>query len=324
MLCIIENSTDPVWNLAAEEYLLKSFREDIFRLWRNGPSVIIGRHQNAMAQVDAAYLQSRGIPVVRRLTGGGAVYHDLGNVNFTFISARRSDEDAGAMFRRFTAPIVGALRSLGVDASLEGRNDLMIAGRKFAGNSMCIEGNRVLQHGCMLFNASLGDLSQALKSHPEKFEGKSVDSNRSRVTNISEHLPSPMSPSGFIAYLKESIAPLTSVYQYNDEDLAAIDQLVHTRYCRDEWNWGASPRYTFRNSRRFPSGSVELCLNVAKGVIDSAEIMGDYFFTLPTEDFCNLLKGVRHDRTAIEKALEGVPVGSYFAGLSSDDILNLF
>ena len=147
MLCIVDSTTDPYWNLAAEEYLLTALSEPVFRLWRNAPSVIVGRYQNAAAEINSEYVRTRGIPVVRRLTGGGAVFHDLGNVNYTFIDRKVEGEDTAAMFRRFTAPVISALRSLGVEASLEGRNDLVISGRKFSGNAVCVHGGRVLQHG---------------------------------------------------------------------------------------------------------------------------------------------------------------------------------
>ena len=206
MLCIVDSTTDPYWNLAAEEYLLTSLSEPVFRLWRNAPSVIVGRYQNAAAEINSEYVRTRGIPVVRRLTGGGAVFHDLGNVNYTFIDRKVEGEDTAAMFRRFTAPVISALRSLGVEASLEGRNDLVISGRKFSGNAVCVHGGRVLQHGTLLFSASVADLSGALNTRPEKFIGKSVQSNRSRVTNISEHLPArhrSMSVEEFITYLQD-------------------------------------------------------------------------------------------------------------------------
>ena len=216
MICIVDSTTDPYWNLAAEEYLLTALSEPVFRLWRNAPSVIVGRYQNAAAEINSEYVRTRGIPVVRRLTGGGAVFHDLGNVNYTFIDRKVEGEDTAAMFRRFTAPVISALRSLGVEASLEGRNDLVISGRKFSGNAVCVHGGRVLQHGTLLFSASVADLSGALNTRPEKFIGKSVQSNRSRVTNISEHLPArhrSMSVEEFITYLQDHIAGCTDTLE---------------------------------------------------------------------------------------------------------------
>ena len=229
MLCIIDSTTDPYWNLAAEELLLTGIDEPVFRLWRNAPSVIVGRYQNSAAEINTEYVQSHGIPVVRRMTGGGAVFHDLGNVNYTFIDKKIAGEDTASMFRRFTAPVISALRRLGVEASLQGRNDLVIGERKFSGNAVCVHGDRVLQHGCMLFSASVTDLSAALNTRPEKFTGKSVQSNRARVTNISEHLPEgkAMSVEDFIAYLQDYIAgrPGFTLRGYLPQEKADIDRL---------------------------------------------------------------------------------------------------
>ena len=210
MLYINDSCTDPYWNLAAEEYLLKSFSEPIFRLWRNESSIIIGQYQNAVAEIDTTYVKENGIKVVRRLTGGGAVFHDLGNLNYTFIEEKKQGEDAPAMFRRFTAPILDALNAIGVKAYLHGRNDLLIDERKFSGNAVCIHKNRTLQHGTLLFNASMNSLGAALKSRPEKFIGKAVQSNRSRVTNIHEHLPEEGCPVTDIISFKEYLAEYIS------------------------------------------------------------------------------------------------------------------
>ncbi len=201
MLYITDTNTDPYWNLAAEEYLLKNFTCPIFRLWRNSNAIIIGHYQNALAEIDYEYVKRNNIKVVRRLTGGGAVFHDLGNLNFTFIEQKRGMEESSAMFRRFTAPILEALNSLGVKAVIEGRNDLLIDGKKFSGNAICIYKERILQHGTLLFDADMGNLGQALKSRPEKFIGKAVQSTRSRVTNISSHLPQAMTLDMFQEYL---------------------------------------------------------------------------------------------------------------------------
>ncbi len=375
MLCITDTTTDAYWNLAAEEYLLKEYDRPVFRLWRNEPSIIIGRYQNALAEINTEYVRQNGIPVVRRLTGGGAVFHDLGNLNYTFIDTKRPDEDTSAMFRRFTAPIIAALRTLGIDAALEGRNDLVIRehisssnsqtsinpatygnskkeeiirSRKFSGNAICVHGDRVLQHGTLLFSASMNSLSEALNTRPEKFIGKSVQSNRSRVTNISEHLPADrqMDIEGFIAYLREfitgwkenqpaqnshkgnvdatsdntyqpcitsnSVASNFTLHTYSDADLQAIKHLRDTRYATEEWNFGQSPRYSYSNTFRLPCGLFEVYLEVRSGIITDCRIMGDYFFLRPTEDICAALTGTPHTHDAIHATLSRFPLADYF------------
>ena len=183
MLCVNNIYTDPYFNMAMEEYFLKNFTENIFILWRNEPAVIVGKHQNSLAEINVDYVTEKGIKVVRRLTGGGAVFHDLGNINFTFIENGSKPD-----FQKFTRPILDVLIDLGVDARFEGRNDLTIGGRKFSGNAIAVWKNRTLEHGTLLFSAVMEDLSGALKVNPLKFEDKAVKSTRSRVTNISEHL----------------------------------------------------------------------------------------------------------------------------------------
>ncbi|MBE6225317.1 MAG: lipoate--protein ligase [Bacteroidales bacterium] len=343
MLYINDTCTDPYWNLAAEEYLLKSIDEPVFRLWRNSNSIIIGHYQNALAEINIQYIKDNGIKVVRRLTGGGAVFHDLGNLNFTFIEERKPGEDTSAMFRRFTAPIIEALNSIGIRAYIEGRNDLLIDGKKFSGNAICIHKNRILQHGTLLFEASMDKLGAALKSRPEKFIGKAVQSNRSRVTNIKEHLL-PGNPYGitditsFEAFLSEFICnryPNIERYTFSGEDNNAIGKLCAEKYSQDNWNFGSSPSYSFSRTVKFPGGLVELYMNVEKGKISDLKIMGDYFFTLPTDEFCKKIIGTEHTHDEISKRLSEIdnhiktqenPLGisTYFNNIGQSELESLF
>lgn len=336
MLYINDFCTDPYWNLAAEEYLLKNFTQPVFRLWSNESSIIIGHYQNAYAEMDMEYVKRNGIKVVRRLTGGGAVFHDLGNLNFTFVEARHPGEDASAMFRRFTAPILDALNNIGVKAYLQGRNDLLIDGKKFSGNAVCIHKNRILQHGTLLYSASMNTLGEALKSRPEKFAGKSVKSNRSRVTNISEHLIPDRFPDGvhirsiqeFRKYLEDFVCsryPDIKPYRYTEADLEAIGKLAEEKYSQPVWNIGSSPSYSLKKVARLSGGVVELYMSVAKGVIDHIDIRGDYFFTLPTEEFCSRMEGCAHTPEAVAARLEEIDcIAEYFNNISAEELLGLF
>lgn len=352
MLYISDNCTNPYFNLAEEEYLLKNFSEPIFRLWQNDNAIIVGRNQNTISEIDSNYVQQNNIAVVRRLSGGGAVYHDKGNLNYTFIENHRTTEDTSAMFARFTSPIIEALNSLGVKAYLEGRNDLLIEGRKFSGNAVAISHGRVLQHGTLLFESNISILSAALKAHPQKFEGKGVKSNISRVTNIKEHLckksiteekqriaeeneqvagdnskREEVSVLWFKKYLGDwVIAHNKDIRQYSltEEDKRAIEKLVREKYSTAEWNYGESPKYAFSNSARFKGGGVEVYFTVNKGVIESLKICGDYFFTLPTEEFAKALIGTAHTREAITKKISTLNSGAYFNNITSDEIVNLF
>lgn len=331
VLCITDKGTDPYWNLAAEEYLLKNFPNPVFRLWRNSDSVIIGQNQNALAEINREWVVSHGIPVVRRLTGGGAVFHDLGNVNFTFIGQKAHGEDTLAIFRRFTRPVIDTLRQTGIDARLEGRNDLTIGGRKFSGNAIAIWKDRVLCHGCILFDTSVGHLSEALKSRPEKFIGKAVSSNRSRVTNICEHLPSPMDIGTFISRLKDTaLADRQALsdsgieaYAFTAADTEAIDRLVKEKYGLDSWNYGRSPKYSISRVRRFPTGLVEIYADISSGKISGISIMGDYFFEAPTEELEAVLTDCPYDKAYIADALRHAGLDRYIAGISPEQIADM-
>ena len=318
MYLIVDATTDPAWNLAAEEYLLTRRSEPFFRLWRNADSVIIGRHQNAYAEIDLDYVEREGIPVVRRMTGGGAVFHDLGNVNYSFFDL------PGPL--RFTDVMLEALASLGVAGSASGRNDLVLPdGRKFSGTAVCKHKGRVLEHGTLLFDASFDRLSATLRPRPEKFAGKAVQSVRSRVANLSSQLAVPLSVEAFIDFLAQHIGDALGCtpYVYSEDDLAAIDRLRAERFGSAAWNFGASPAFRFTNVRKFPAGLLEAHFDVEGGCISGLHIFGDYFFTRPTEEFCALLEGCLFDRKAIAGRLQGVPTGEYFSGISPDDILSL-
>ena len=327
MYYIIDKNTDPWWNLAAEEYLFKNMDKPIFRLWQNENAIIIGHHQNAFAEINTDYVRQKGIKVVRRLTGGGAVFHDLGNVNFTFIDNVSVNEDSASMFARFTLPVINALRELGVNAYLEGRNDLLIDGRKFSGNAVARFKNRLLQHGTLLFSASMADLSNALASRPEKFTGKSVQSNRSRVTNISEHLEKPLTIDQFIEHMHNFVAGEGSgyvQYTYSDEDIKAISNLRETKYSLDSWNYGKSPAYSYSKVLKFPAGLLEIYLQVNGGIIEEIKIYGDYFFNKDTYELVDIIRGCKHSHNAIKERVEKINLSDYFSNIEGEEFLSLF
>ena len=318
MYLIVDTTTDPAWNLAEEEYLLTQRREPFFRLWRNADSVIIGRHQNAWAEIDVDFVEREGIPVIRRMTGGGAVFHDLGNVNYSFFDLQD---------RRFTDVMLEALAALGVTGACSGRNDLVLEdGRKFSGTAVCKHGSRVLEHGTLLFDASFDRLAAALKPRPEKFAGKAVQSVRSRVVNLAQQLAAPLSVEAFIDFLAQHIGEALDCTPYvlSADDMAAIARLRDERFGHPDWNFGASPACRFANVRKFPAGLVEAHFDVRGGRICGLQVYGDYFFTKPTEEFCALLEGCPYDRKAIADCLQAAAVGEYFAGIETEDLICIF
>jgi lipoate---protein ligase len=323
VLIIKRHNTDPYFNLATEEYVMKEIAEDSFMLWRNAPSIIVGKHQNTLSEINVEYVKKNNIPVVRRLSGGGAVFHDLGNINFTFI--RTGQSDLLVDFRKYTKPILDVLLKLGINARFEGRNDLTIDGRKFSGNAEHIWKNRVLHHGTLLFSAHMADLGQALNVDPLKFQDKAVKSVRSRVTNISEHLKEPMDVMKFADLINEHIVsmyPDAVYYELTDEDHGKINEMVRAKYNTWEWNFGYSPNYNFKKIlRTSKSGTIEFDLDVKNGIIIHIKIFGDYFSRFDTEDIEEALMGVTHEESAIRIALEKFQLGDYFANLEMEEFL---
>jgi lipoate---protein ligase len=322
MLCIQDTNTDPYFNLAAEEYILKNFREDCFMLWRNENAIIVGKHQNTLSEINLDYVKEKRIKVVRRISGGGAVFHDLGNLNFTFIV---TGEDGNLVdFKKFTLPIIEVLQKLGIDARFEGRNDITIEGKKFSGNAEHVWKNRTLHHGTILFASVMNDLSSALKVNPLKFRDKAVKSVRSRVTNVSEHLKEKMDVIQFrdkvMEHIMEKYAD-SKLYEFTPEDLKKIEALREEKFARWEWNFGYSPKYDFNKLIKTDGGSVEFHINVEKGFIKALKIYGDFFHKRDIDVIEKSLLGIKHDQSAIKKALSEFDFDDYFKGVSLDEFI---
>ncbi|MDP2336904.1 MAG: lipoate--protein ligase [Bacteroidota bacterium] len=304
--CLNQSNTDPYFNLAAEEYFLKNFQEDFFMLWRSRPSVVVGKHQNALAEINHEFVQKNQIPVARRLSGGGTVFHDPGNVNFTFIRNVAKIQEVN--FNVFTVPIVEALKKLGVEAYTTGRNDLLIEGKKISGNAEHIHKNRVLHHGTLLFDSHLEDLKGALKADLSKFEDKAVQSKRSEVTNIANYLPNPLSVGDFKDFLFTEIRkniPESKVYEPTEADNEAIQKLSIEKY--QTWNWifGYSPRYRFTNKLETENGEIHINLLVEKGLLVEVSLSG----AMPEElsiKISEALVGNRHDFETVKSAISGM------------------
>lgn len=322
MLYIKNSSTNPYFNLAAEEYILKEKTDECFMLWRNEPCIVIGKNQNTLSEINIDYVKENDIIVVRRLSGGGAVFHDLGNINFTFIV--NDKEDSFTNFKKFTEPIIGVLKSLGVNAEFSGRNDLTIDGRKFSGNAQYNYKNRVLHHGTLLFSSNMTDLSQALKVKPIKFEGKGVKSVVSRVTNISEHLESPLNVMEFMDLIMKHIMTTgngQNIYEFTADDMKTITHMKDEKYSTWEWNYGTSPKYSFSSTKKFPGGNVEFNLNVDKGIIKEIRLFGDYFGKCDVSEIERALTGVKHSEEDIRRVLLGYDINNYFSNISIDDLI---
>ncbi|MEN8117927.1 MAG: lipoate--protein ligase [Bacteroidota bacterium] len=304
MLCIYLENTNPFFCLAAEEYLLKNFDEDIFMLWQSEDTVVVGKHQNALAEINYLFARENNITVARRISGGGTVFHDSGNVNFTFIKNVKSTAEIS--FKKFTQPVVEALAKLGIEATSSGRNDLLVEGLKISGNAEHIFKNRVLHHGTLLFNSNLENLGQAIKVVPGKYESKAVQSNRSPVANISAFLKKELSIKYFIGFLinvqleKEG----NSVYEISETDSEIIQSLVEEKFKTWGWNFGYSPKYSFKNEVEIDGKKLSVELWVKKGIVEECKISGDYFSIEEAEEISTGLAGMLHFYEDIQKLLK--------------------
>ena len=333
MLLIINDSKNAYFTQAAEEYLIDSFDEDIVMLWRNDNTVVVGKNQNTIEEIDAQYVRDNGINVVRRLTGGGAVFHDLGNVNYTVIQTYR--EGLFSNYEYFTEMVRDFLQGLGVRAVLSGRNDLMIDGKKFSGNAQCVRNGRMMHHGTLMFSSDVRDISGALTPNRKKIESKAVKSVRSHVTNISSHMrqhenneteESSMSAEEFMLLLYDFYLenyPGAVPYELTDSDRAAIQKLADEKYSTWGWNYGASPAFAAAASRKFDFGLVDVRLNVSRGRIKNIRIYGDYFGVRSMSEIEEMLAGTEYRIDAVEQALSRVNLSDYISGMTADELAEL-
>ncbi len=319
-------TTDPAFNLAAEQYVFDALPRDraYFMLWQNDNAIIVGKYQNTFAEINDAYVKEHGIRVVRRLSGGGAVYHDLGNLNFTFIA------DAGTLstlnFTIFCEPVIRTLARFGVTAEVNGRNDMTIDGRKFSGNSQYLKQGRIMHHGTILFDSDLSVVSNALQVDESKFQSKASKSVRSRVTNVAAYLPTPVSLPEFRSALLADIAQSVGgeAYDFSASDLAAIEKLRAERYGTWEWNYGFSPACTIERRARIEGcGTVEVRISVSGGLISEMRFYGDFFSVSEPEQLSARFIGLSPDAQGFEKALQGVDVSQYIVGLTNEALMQL-
>ncbi|MFD3155777.1 lipoate--protein ligase [Haloimpatiens sp. FM7330] len=326
MRYILNNSYDPYHNLALEEYIFKGIgqREDFIILWQNQPTVLVGVHQNTIEEINLEYVKKNNINIVRRSTGGGTVYQDLGNLNFSFITSY--DENNLIDFKRYTIPVIKALDKLGINTKLSGRNDLTIDNKKFSGNAQSLCKGRILHHGTLLFNSDLEVLSKVLKVEKDKIQSKGIKSVKSRVTNISDYLHKDIDINKFKEFLLENLFEEEDLQEYclTEKDIKSIKDLKENKYMTWEWNYGKSPKFNLKNSKRFTNGKVEILLNVNKGVIKNCKIYGDFLALTNVNTLEQKIIGLKYQEEELIKLLNSVNLKKYFGNISAQEVLKCF
>ncbi|MBR7107734.1 MAG: lipoate--protein ligase [Lentisphaeria bacterium] len=323
MKFLFNPSTDAPFNLALEEVIASHFADEAIMLWRNRNAVIVGRNQNTAAEVDAGIVKAHGIQVVRRMTGGGAVYHDLGNINFT-ISVRDRQLEPEA-FVRNARVVLDALKSFGVAAEFSGRNDIVVDGRKISGSAKSVLGSRTLFHGTLLFSTDLSMLTRVLTPDPEKIRSKGIKSVRSRVANLHELLPQ-WDVENFLTQLSNAlIAASGAEFMEIPEDmLAAAGKLADEKYRTWQWNYGTQTAYSYSQGKRFPFGTCRVNFNVADDRIADLRMTGDFFGLEDVSQLCAMLNGTSLEPQLLSAAIKKIPVEKFIHGATADDIISLF
>lgn len=309
-------NTEPYFNMAIEEYLLKQKDGYYIYLWQNDSSVIVGINQNTLNEVNLNYTQQNNIKVVRRLTGGGAVYHDKNNVNYTIIAPYNQNENN---YIKFTKPVIEYLNLLGVKAEFSGRNDIVVEGKKISGNAQTIYKNRIMHHGTLLFNSDMNILGSALKENKLKIQSKGIKSNRARVTNISNHLSKPMTTLEFLQGLSEYLRKDLCEYFFDREDIEKINKLVKEKYSKYEWNFGSSPKGNITFEHKFNFGIFSMNFSVEKGKMQGVRVYGDFFSKKEVSEFSAKLENKDFTKDSLNKVFE--KIDDYIVNANGEEIV---
>ena len=317
-------NTNPYYNMAFDEYCLENLAidEPVFYLWQNQPAVIVGLNQEVNTEVNLEYLEKNGIALVRRVTGGGAVYHDLGNLNYTIVGP---SEDLERDYPEYASLMMKALQKLGVPANLSGRNDILVEGRKVSGFAKRVCKNRLMVHGTLLYKVDLDVLSQVLNPSATKLQSKGIASVRSRVANLCDYLPEIPDIQSLSQRLEEILSChyTDTECKLSDADLANIQHLSDEKFARWEWNYGRSPKATLTHSARLVCGTVEIHLTLAENRISTCRFGGDFLGNLPVTDLEAALQGVIYNLESVREHLSSFTISNYFDGVAMDDLIDI-
>lgn len=329
MLYFIDNKNnhDPYLNLALEEYCLRNvdISKTYLLFYINEPSIIIGKNQNTLEEINHEYVRENNIKVVRRISGGGTVYHDHGNLNFSFIT--KYDPKHFNNYKEFTEPVIKALKKLGVEAELSGRNDILVDGKKISGNAQFTNKDRMFSHGTLLFNSAIDNVVAALNVKIGKIESKGIKSVRSRVTNISDYMSFKISTEEFRETLLQSIFEgYESIpkHELTETDWENVHKLADSKYRTWDWNYGLSPKFNLQKTKRFAVGEIDIRFQVESGIIENIKIYGDFFGQNDVKEIEELLLNVKYDYESILEKLKTVDTTMYFGAIELPELMEVF
>lgn len=326
MIYLEAKGNDPAYNTALELFAFNELakKDNVFMLWINQPCIVVGKNQNTREEIDQHYCDEHDIKIVRRISGGGAVYHDYNNLNYTIIS--NEDNEADFNFKSLSQPVIDTLAEMGVKAEFTGRNDLQIGDQKFCGNAQYIKGKRIMHHGCIMFDVDLSVLTKALTVSKDKYESKGKKSVRSRVTNIKPHLEDQtLTVKDFMNTLRNLMDKKYHMEEYilTEEDEKKVLAIKSEK--NDSWDWvyGKNPEFTVQRKRKLPTGKVEANINVINNVIENVKFYGDFFGVKDVAELSEKLKNIRYDRESIKKVIDSVNINEYFMGVTNDEAIDV-
>lgn len=323
MLYIESNSRDPYFNLALEEYVFEKLdrSQEYFILWQNANTIVVGNYQNVAEEINREFVDEHEIKVARRLSGGGAVYHDDGNLNYTFV-VDQGERDL-FNFEAFAEPVIKTLEHFGLKAEFTGRNDILLDGKKICGSSQYVKKGRIMNHGCVMLDSNVSIVANALKPKEAKFESKSVKSVRSRVTTINANLKEPISMETFKAQIVKELRQDMEIYTLTNEDYKAIEKLRSEKYATREWNYGRVSEYNYKKEHKFDFGLVSVNAEMKGDLIKEIRIYGDFFGNGNIEDLEQALEGETLDAGFAERMEQKINIGHYIKGMTAEHLEKL-